>query len=69
MQGVIVSRVEPIERRRSTPASSAGYVILEINRKPVRSVADYRRIVAAARAGDVLTLYVYDPDARRSARS
>ena len=34
---------------------------MEINRKPVRSVADYQRIVAAAHAGDVLALYCFDP--------
>jgi S1-C subfamily serine protease len=37
-------------------------VLLEINRERVESVADYRRIARAARAGDVLTLYVYAPD-------
>jgi hypothetical protein len=34
---------------------------MEINRRLVRSVADYERQVSAARPGDVLTLYVYDP--------
>ena len=34
---------------------------MEINRKPIRSVADYQRIVSAARPGDVLALYYYDP--------
>jgi S1-C subfamily serine protease len=44
-----------------------GFVIIEINRRPVRSVADYERIVSAARAGDVLTLFYYDPSARQRA--
>ena len=39
-----------------------GTVLLEINRRAGRSVADYRRIARAARAGDILTLYVYAPD-------
>jgi S1-C subfamily serine protease len=37
-------------------------VLLEINRQRVESVADYRRVVRAAHAGDVLALYVYVPD-------
>ena len=43
-------------------------VILEINRRAIESVADYRRIVLAARPGEILTLYVYEPqplDARK----
>jgi S1-C subfamily serine protease len=36
-------------------------VILEINRRPVRSADDYNRMIARARPGDVLALYVYDP--------
>jgi hypothetical protein len=34
---------------------------MEINRKPVRSAADYHRIVSAAKPGDVLALYYFDP--------
>jgi len=34
---------------------------MEINRKPVRSIADYQRVVAAAKTGDILALYCYDP--------
>jgi serine protease Do len=61
MAGVIVSRVEPM-----SPAFDArmqqGQVLLEINRQPVRSVADFDRIVAAAGSGDVFTCFVYQPD-------
>jgi serine protease Do len=63
--GVVVSRVDPM-----SPAFDAdiqrGHVLLEINRHPVRSVEDYRRIMAAAHPGDVLTLYVYRPGAGRA---
>jgi hypothetical protein len=38
-----------------------GFVIIEINRQPVRSVADYERIVLAAHTGDALAFYGYDP--------
>jgi len=61
MQGVVISRVDPM-----SPAFDAdierGYVLLEINRHPVRSVDDYRRLTAGARSGDALTLYIYKPD-------
>jgi serine protease Do len=60
VQGVLISRVDP-----TGPGFQAllrrGFVIMEINRRLVRSVADYERQVSAARPGDVLTLYVYDP--------
>jgi serine protease Do len=60
VHGVIVSRVDP------TGAAFAalvrrGFIIMEINRKPVRSLAGYHRIVSAASPGDVLALYYYDP--------
>ena len=59
--GVIVSRVEPL-----SPAFDAdierGHVVLEVNRKPVRSIEDYRRLTAGARSGDVYTLYLYKPE-------
>ena len=35
---------------------------MEINRKPIVSLADYTHLSAAVRPGDVLTLYVYIPD-------
>jgi serine protease Do len=60
VQGVVISRVDP-----TGPGFQAllrrGFVIMEINRRPVLSVADYERQIAAARPGDVLALYVYDP--------
>jgi serine protease Do len=60
VQGVVISRVDP-----TGPGFQAllrrGFVIMEINRRPVLSVADYERQIAAAKPGDVLALYVYDP--------
>jgi S1-C subfamily serine protease len=38
-----------------------GLVIMEINRRAVTTVAEYDRLVGAARAGDVLAIYYYDP--------
>jgi serine protease Do len=66
MEGVVVSRVEPL-----SPAFDAdierGHVILEINRQPVHSIDDYRRLTASARPGDILTLYVYKPEIEQRA--
>jgi serine protease Do len=63
--GVVVSRVEPMG-----PAFDAdverGHVLLEVNRQPVRSVQDFRRLTDEAQPGDVLTLYVYNPESGRA---
>ena len=59
VQGVIVSSVDP-----TGPAHQAlrrGYVIMEINRRPARSVAEFDRLVSTARPGDVLAIYYYAP--------
>jgi serine protease Do len=61
LQGVIVTRVDPL-----SPAFDAeierGFVLLEINRHPVHSVDDFRRLTMDLRTGDILTLYVYKPE-------
>ena len=44
-----------------------GAVVLEINRRPVTSAADYNRLTAGARTGDVLAFYLYVPDSGRDA--
>lgn len=58
--GVLVRRIDPASVGHVARVRT-GMVILEINRRPVRSADDYRRAVAVARPGDVLALYVYDP--------
>jgi serine protease Do len=64
-EGVVVSRVEPM-----SPAFDAeierGHILLEINRQPVRTVEDFRRLTARASSGDVLTLYLFKPEAGRA---
>ncbi len=66
LSGVLVARVTPL-----SPADEAdlrhGDVIIEINRTAIRTAGDYRQLAAAARPGDVLTLYVYDPDSGQRA--
>ena len=37
-------------------------MLLEINRKPIQSVEDYRRLALEAHPGDILTLYLYSPE-------
>jgi serine protease Do len=60
VSGVLISRVDP-----TGPGFQAllrrGFIIMEINKRPVTGVAEYQRIVATARPGDILALYVYDP--------
>ena len=42
-----------------------GQILLEINRRPVRSMDDYRNMTATLHAGDVTTFYVYEPDSQQ----
>ena len=61
LEGVVVSRVEPM-----SPAFDAdierGHVVLEVNRRPVRTIEEYRRLTNAARPGDILAVYTYVPE-------
>ena len=60
VQGVVVMRIDPAGAA-FVPAMRRGFVIMEINRQPVHSVADFDRLVSAARSGDALAFYGYDP--------
>jgi len=60
-KGVLITRVEPLSAAFDG-GIARGTILLEINRQPIDSIAEYRRIARAARQGDVLTLYVYSPD-------
>ena len=69
LRGVVIAHIEPL-----SPAFDAGLareqLILEVNRRPIASAADFRRLVAGAHPGDVLTLYIYKPDeAQRALRT
>ena len=59
--GVLISKVDPLG-----PSVDAGVernaLIMEINRQPVESVSEYRRLARASRPGDVVALYLYYPD-------
>ena len=58
--GVLVARIDPASIAQAARVRR-GMVILEINRRRVRSAAEYERAIAQASPGDVLALYVYDP--------
>jgi serine protease Do len=60
IHGVFVSRVDPTGAAFAA-SIRRGFVLMEINRKPIRSVADYQRIIGAAKTGEILALYYYDP--------
>jgi serine protease Do len=62
VHGVLITRVEAMSSSFDG-GIERGTVLLEINRQRIDSVADYRRIARAARPGDILTLYLYAPDA------
>ena len=62
MTGLLVQRVEPLSVAYDA-GIERGAIILEINRQPVNSIAGFRRVVGAAGSGDVLAVYLYDPDA------
>ena len=58
---MLITRVEPLSASFDADVQR-GTVLLEINRKPVASVADFQRLAGAARPGDIVALYVYVPD-------
>jgi len=61
MTGLLVQRVEPLSVAYDG-GIERGSIILEINRQPVNSIAGFRRIVDAARPGEVLAVYLYEPE-------
>jgi S1-C subfamily serine protease len=59
---VLITRVEPLSAAFEA-GIQRGNVLLELNRRPVTSVADYRRSAGAAHVGEILTLFLYAPEA------
>jgi serine protease Do len=62
MRGVLVTRVEPMSSSYDADLAR-GTVLLEVNRRPVESVAQFKQLSKAAHSGDIVTLYVYVPAA------
>ncbi len=61
MTGLMVQRVEPLSVSYDG-GIERGSIILEINRQPVHTIAGFRRIVGASRPGDVLAVFLYEPE-------
>jgi serine protease Do len=69
LRGVVVSKVEPMSGAFDA-GIERGWIVLEINREPVVSAPEFWHLVEDARAGDVLTLFLYVPDlAQRTLRT
>ena len=69
VSGVVVLRVDPLSSSHDA-GLQRDQIVMEINRSPVDSAADYNRLARAARPGDVLAVYVYTPStAQRSIRA
>lgn len=66
LTGLWVQSVDPLSAAYDG-GIDRGTLILEINREPVNSIAAFRRIVNAARAGDVLAFYLYEPELEQRA--
>jgi serine protease Do len=66
MTGLLVQRVELLSLA-DDGGIERGSIILEINRQPVNSIAGFRRIVGAARPGEVLAFYLYEPELEQRA--
>ncbi len=61
MTGLLVQRVEPMSAAQEA-GIDRGHIILEVNRQPIDSVAELRRVLEASRPGDALAVFVYVPD-------
>jgi serine protease Do len=61
VHGVLITRVEGMSSSFDG-GIERGTILLEINRQRIESAAEFRRVARAARAGDILTLYIYAPD-------
>jgi serine protease Do len=61
-RGVLITRVEPLSAAFES-GIQRGNVLLELNRRPITSVAEYRRAAGAAHVGEILTLFLYAPEA------
>lgn len=59
-RGVMITRVEPLSASFDANIQRNS-VVLEINRQPIHSVEEFRRVTTAAKIGDVLAMYLYTP--------
>jgi S1-C subfamily serine protease len=59
--GLLVQRVEELSAAAEA-GIERGHVILEVNRRPVGSVAELRQVLATSRPGAVVLFYLYVPE-------
>jgi S1-C subfamily serine protease len=59
ISGVLVTEVDPAGPSRLANLR-INHVVMEINRRPVQSTADYRAVVSTLAPGDVAALLVFD---------
>jgi serine protease Do len=62
-KGVLVTRVSRVSEAFEKGVGE-GDVILEVNRAPVKSVAEYRRELAKVKEGGLVVLYIISPSGR-----
>ena len=62
-KGVLVTRVSRVSEAFEKGLGE-GDVILEVNRAPVKSVAEYRRELGKVKEGGLVVLYVISPSGR-----
>jgi len=58
--GVLVSEVDPLDPAYDSRLS-AGYIILEANRRPIRCLEDFQKATAHLREGDILVIRFTSP--------
>jgi serine protease Do len=68
LRGVVVAHVEPLSPAYDSDIER-GFVVLEVNRQRVASVAEYQRLTAAARHGSVLMFFLYVPGGQHALRT
>jgi serine protease Do len=64
MQGVLVSDIDPAGPARFAQIRT-NQVVLEVNRRRVGSVGEFRAAVASLRAGETAALLLYDRNSRQ----
>ncbi|HEX5085420.1 MAG TPA: trypsin-like peptidase domain-containing protein [Blastocatellia bacterium] len=61
--GVVVSDIDPLGPAADTRLAT-GFVILEANRKPIRSLEDFQKATSPLREGDILVIRFTNPHQR-----
>jgi serine protease Do len=60
VRGVVAAVVDPAGAAAAA-GIRRGFIVVEVNRRPVRTARDFARVLAESRPGDAVALYVYNP--------